>query len=44
MEKPSLQSKFTLLKGNFSPPKFPFPKKAKEIWREKIYFAKERGP
>jgi hypothetical protein len=44
MEKPSLQSRFTLLTGKFSPPKFPFPKYKRKIWREKIYFANKRGP
>jgi hypothetical protein len=42
-EKPSLQSKFTLLKSSFFPLKFPFPKFKRKIWREKIYFAKERS-
>jgi hypothetical protein len=40
MEKPSLQSKFSLLKSNFFPAKIPFSK----IWREKNYFAEEGGP
>jgi hypothetical protein len=41
MEKPSLQSKFTLLKSNFFPAKIPFSGYKRKIWREKIYFAKE---
>jgi hypothetical protein len=28
----------------FFPPKFPFPKNKRKIWREKNYFANERGP
>ncbi len=27
----------------FFPPKFPFPKYNRKIWRERFYFAKERG-
>jgi hypothetical protein len=51
MEKPSLQSRFTLLRSKFFPAKFPFSKDKRKIWREKIilqksefYFAKDRGP
>jgi hypothetical protein len=44
LEKPFLQSKFTLLKSNFFPAKVHFPKYKRKIWREKIYFAKKRGP
>jgi hypothetical protein len=33
-----------LCKVNFFPPKFPFPKYKRKIWREKNYFANERGP
>jgi hypothetical protein len=36
LEKPSLQSKFTLLKYKYEI--------QKKNWREKIYFAKELGP
>jgi hypothetical protein len=28
----------------FFPPNFPFPKYKRKVWREKIYFAKERTP
>jgi hypothetical protein len=31
-------------RANFFPPKFPFPKFKRKIWREKVYYAKERGP
>jgi hypothetical protein len=32
------------LQSNFFPPKFPFPKYKRKIWREKNYFAKKRVP
>jgi hypothetical protein len=36
--------KFQILcKVNIFPPKFPFSKGKRIIWREKIYFANERG-
>jgi hypothetical protein len=51
-EKPSLQSRFTLLPSKFFPAKFPFSKKTKEkfggkkftLQKSEFYFAKERGP
>jgi hypothetical protein len=41
VEKPSLQSKFTVLKSKFFPAKIPFSKIQKKILAGKIYFAKE---
>jgi hypothetical protein len=41
MEKPSLQSEFTLLKSKFFPAKIPFSKIQKNNLAEKNYFAKE---
>ncbi len=38
------RSKNLLCKVNFFPPKFSSPKYKRKIWREKIYFANERGP
>jgi hypothetical protein len=38
-----IERKILLCKVNFFPPKFPFPKYKRKFWREKVYFAKERG-
>jgi hypothetical protein len=41
MEKPSLQSKFTILKSKLFPAKIPFSKMQKKNLAGKIYFAKK---
>jgi hypothetical protein len=49
MEKPSLQSRFTLLQSKFFPAKIPFSKIQKKnlestLQKSEFYFAKEQSP